>query len=173
MVFDNPDAAAQTDEHLSIFRILHPERRRQMTRLSTRLTRRSIDRRQPLREEGDFLPFLRRAEVALQLLANQANGGRLQRCAEKREHIVPAPVLGDERQILLHARRRIRGKMAQKHAKDAALAQSAANITRIEERAQRTHRVLGKSAREAHDDLRLFRRAQGADRRKEVEHVRA
>ena len=63
--------------------------------------------------------------------------------------------------------------MAQKHAKDAALAQPAANITRIEERAQRTHRILGKGTREAHDDLRPLRGAQGADRRKEVEHVRA
>ena len=84
IILDDPDAAPQTHEHLSIFRLLHPERRRQMTRLGTCFPRRCVDGRQPLREKRNILPFLRRAEIAFQLLANQANGGRLQGRAKER-----------------------------------------------------------------------------------------
>ena len=62
--------------------------------------------------------------------------------------------------------------MAQEHAKDAPLAQSPANVARIKNGAQCAHRILGKGAREAHDDFRLRCRAQGSRRSKEVEHVR-
>ena len=96
MVLDDPDAAAQTDKHLSIFRLLHPERCRQMTRRITRLARRSVDGRQPLREEGDRLFLPCGTQVFFKLRANQADSGSLQGRIEEDEQIVPATVSRNE-----------------------------------------------------------------------------
>ena len=170
-VLDERNAAAQTDEHPAVVRIPHPEQDREPPRLCTRRTRGSVDGRQPLREEGDRLLLPCGTQVFFKLCTNQTDSGSLQGRIEEDEQIVPATVPRNEFQILFERCRRSEGEMAQQHAKEPPLAEASAHVTRVEEGAQRIGRMLGKGAREAHDDLRLARLPQRACRRKEVKCV--
>ena len=170
-ILDECNAAAQMDEHPAVIRLPHPEQDREPPRLSAYRTRRGIDGRQPLREEGDWLFLPCGTQVFFQLRANQADSGSLQGRIEEDEQIVPATVSRNEFQILFERCGRSKGKMTQQHAKEPPLAESPAHVTRVEECAQRIGRMRGKGAREAHDDLRLARLPQRACRRKEVKCV--
>ena len=173
VVLDDADLCAQGRQSLAILCIVHSERPGKALCCLNRFRIGCVHGRQPLAKQGYRLSRLKSLLICKELLTQQFFRCPACRGVQQDKDIVPAAILRNVGKIPNQGRHLVFRQPPEDRPEHRPLAETAADITGIEENLHGQIRILGKGAQETVFDLFLVLHPKRTDRCKQVQAVGA